>query len=57
MRAAASAARQPADVEACRLLHRDPLAAGPLVLVGDREDQVAELAEAAVGAELAAWRR
>ena len=42
---------QPADVEALGLLHRDALAAGPLVVLGDREDQVAQLAEAGVGAD------
>ena len=41
--------RQPADGEALAPLHRDPLAAGPLVVLGDGEDEVAELAEAGVG--------
>ena len=45
--AAASAASSQRDVEPGRPLHRDPLAAGALVLLGHRQDQVAELAEAA----------
>ncbi len=32
------------------MLHRDPLATGPLVVLGHGEDEVAELAEAGVGA-------
>ena len=43
--------RQPADVEALAALHLDPLAAGPLVIVGDGEDQVAELAKAGIRAD------
>ena len=48
--AAASCGVEPGDVEAVRALHRDPFATGPLVVLGDGQDQVAELAEARVGA-------
>ena len=41
---------EPGDVEPVRALHRHPFATGPLVVLGDGEDQVAELAEARVGA-------
>ena len=41
-------ARKPADVEPLAPLHRDALAPGPFVVVGHREDQVAELAEARI---------
>ena len=53
-------AGQPADVEPLAPLHRDAFAPGPFVVVGDREDQVAELAEAGirpVGRLLAAIER
>ncbi len=41
---------EPADVEPLGALHRDALATGALIGLGDREDQVAELAESGVGA-------
>ena len=43
---------QPADVQPLRTLHGDPLAAEALVVLGHREDQVAELAKPAVGPDL-----
>ena len=48
---------EPGDVEALARAASTPLAAGPLVVLGDGEDQVAELAEAGVRAEVSAWRR
>ena len=53
-------AREPADVEPFAALHRDAFAPGPFVVLGHREDQVAELAEARirpVGRLLAAVER
>ena len=41
-------ARKPADVQPLAPLHRDAFAAGTLIVVGHREDQVAELAEARI---------
>ncbi len=41
---------EPGDIEPRRLLHADPLTTGPLVVLGHRQDQVAELAEAGIGA-------
>jgi membrane protease YdiL (CAAX protease family) len=43
--------REPRHVEAGAALHLDPLAPGALVVVRDREDQVAELAEPRIGSE------
>jgi len=41
---------QPFDVEPLRALHLDTLATGPLVVLRDREEQVAEASKAGVGA-------
>ena len=49
-RSAASPAPTQRDRQAGRLLHGDPRATGPLVLGGDRQDEIAELAEARIGA-------
>ena len=51
IRAVASAADSQANIEALPALHLDPLPAGALVVLGYREDQVAELPEARIGAE------
>ena len=55
--AGASAASTHRTSQTFSVLHRDPRAGGSHVVVDDREDQVAELAEAGVGAELASCPR
>ena len=41
---------EPRDVQPGGALHGDAFATGSLVVLGDREDQVAELTEARIGA-------